>query len=78
MVYDPVLTDFAALAKAVSKAGYQLVEAESDEETQARTREQKHQRRTFLVGLVFTTPLFLLSMSRDFGYAGQLLRPGLV
>jgi Cu+-exporting ATPase len=71
VVYDPKLADFPKLAKAVSKAGYQLIEAEGDEEIRARAREQKHQRRTFVVGLIFTAPLFLLSMARDLNLLGD-------
>lgn len=71
VVFDPKLTDFDTMATAVSRAGYQLIASDSDEEAAARAREQKHQRRTFVVGLIFTVPLFLSSMARDFSILGQ-------
>ena len=64
------------LVAAVRKAGYDVVEtADSDEpedaEAAARQGEIKHQQKRLIVGLIFTTPLFLLSMARDFGLLGD-------
>src|SRR5690606_4147884 len=63
------------LVAAVRKAGYDVVQAaESDDpedaEAAAREAELRHQQRRLLVGVVFTLPLFLLSMARDFGLVG--------
>ncbi|GAB4571106.1 MAG: heavy metal translocating P-type ATPase [Anaerolineae bacterium] len=64
------------LVSAVERAGYGVVQ--SDEETTledaeqlAREREIRHQERRLLVGAIFTLPLFLLSMGRDFGLLGE-------
>lgn len=73
--YDPGLTDLSKMAKAVAKAGYELILPQDDgdigdAEELARTKELKSQQRYFLVGLIFTLPLFILSMSRDFSMLG--------
>jgi Cu+-exporting ATPase len=73
--FDPSQVDLTAMAEAVAKAGYQLIVPDEDAGTEdpeqlARAAELAMQRRTFLVGLVFTIPLFFLSMSRDFSLLG--------
>jgi Cu+-exporting ATPase len=74
--YDPSQTSLEAMAQAVKDAGYELVlpakgEAEGpDAETLARQEEYKANLRAFVTGVVFTLPLFILSMARDFGLAG--------
>jgi len=65
----------ADLTAAVRKAGYDVVEAEEDEaledaEAAAREAEIRHQWKRLIVGAIFTVPLFILSMSRDFGLLG--------
>ncbi len=64
------------LARAVRKAGYGVVEAAEGEEPEdaeaaAREAEIRHQWQRFIVGLIFSTPLFLLSMGRDLGLLGE-------
>jgi Cu+-exporting ATPase len=64
------------LVAAVRKAGYGVVEAESDEELEdaeaaARQAEIRHQEKRFLVGAAFSIPLLILSMARDFGLLGE-------
>ena len=60
------------IAAAVQKAGYGAIvpqdgqEAE-DVEQQARQAEINNQTRKFIVGVIFALPLFVMSMSRDFG-----------
>ncbi len=67
----------AELVAAVRKAGYDVVETASDSdepedaEAAARQAEVKHQQKRLIVGLIFTVPLFVLSMSRDFGRLGD-------
>ena len=63
---------------AVRKAGYDVVEtagvAETemrDVEAEARAAELRHQWRRFIVGLIFSAPLFVLSMGRDFNLIGD-------
>ena len=74
--YDPSQTSLEAMAQAVKNAGYELIlpaEGEAvteDAEAQARAAELAAQRRFFWVGVAFTLPLFVISMSRDFGLLG--------
>ncbi len=75
--YDPTRTSLEAMAQAVKDAGYELVLPAGDEdadapdaETLARQAEYKSNLRAFAVGVVFTLPLFVLSMARDFGLVG--------
>ncbi|MEM8863567.1 MAG: heavy metal translocating P-type ATPase, partial [Chloroflexota bacterium] len=63
------------LVAAVRNAGFDVVEASEGEEIEdaeaaAREAEYNHQRHRLIVGAVFTIPLFVLSMSRDFGLLG--------
>jgi Cu+-exporting ATPase len=66
-------TSKADLIAAVRQAGYDVVEAAGgeaepeDAEAAAREAEIHHQWTRFIVGAIFSLPLFLLSMSRDFG-----------
>jgi Cu+-exporting ATPase len=65
-----------ALAAAVEKAGYGVVQAEDedaleDAEAAARQAEIRHQVRRLVIGALFTIPLFLLTMTRDFGLLGM-------
>ena len=59
---------------AVAKAGYGVIPPEQtdeeDAEQAARNQEIRNQTRKFLVGVIFTLPLFLLSMARDFQLTG--------
>jgi P-type Cu+ transporter len=66
----------ADLVAAVRKAGYDVVEVEGDEpledaEAAARAAEVRHQWKRFIVGAIFSLPLFMLSMARDFGLVGH-------
>jgi Cu+-exporting ATPase len=70
------VTNRAELTAAVRKAGYDVVEAGDEEglhdaEAEARAGEIRHQEKRLLVGLIFTTPLLILSMSRDLGLLGD-------
>ncbi len=64
-----------AIAAGIEKTGFEAIFPEDgkdpeDAEAQARAAEIKAQTRKFFIGVVFTLPLFLLSMARDFGIAG--------
>lgn len=64
------------LVAAVRQAGYDVVEAASDAEMEdaeatAREAEIQHEWTRLIVGLVFSLPLFVLSMLRDFGLVGM-------
>jgi len=66
--YIPTLVSQADLRRAVAAAGLETIEVAAtaeDAEQIAREKEIAHQRHLLVVGLVFTVPLFLLSMSRD-------------
>ena len=59
------------LVAAIERAGYGVLETEEagseDAEQRARAREIRTQTRKFWVGVLFTLPLFVLSMARDIG-----------
>ena len=70
------ITNRVELVAAVRKAGYDVVEAASDDEMEdaeaaAREAEIRHQQKRFIIGAIFTTPLLILSMSRDLGLLGH-------
>ncbi|MDX1415043.1 MAG: copper ion binding protein, partial [Candidatus Promineifilaceae bacterium] len=75
ITYAPGAVTRAELVSAVRAAGYDVVEGagsdvEADVEAAARHAEMRHQQKRLIVGLIFTVPLFLLSMGRDFGLLG--------
>lgn len=66
----------ADLIAAIQQVGYGVVEGETDEELEdaeaaAREADIQHQQHRLLVGVLFTLPLFGLSMGRDFGLLGD-------
>jgi Cu+-exporting ATPase len=68
--YVPTIITQAELRRAVSAAGFEAMELggeAEDAEAKAREHEINEQRRLLIIGLIFATPLFLLSMGRDFG-----------
>ncbi len=74
--YAPGAVNRAELVAAVRKAGYDVVETAvgeeiEDAEAAAREAEIAHQKRRLTVGVIFTLPLFILSMGRDFGLLGD-------
>jgi len=74
--YVPGTIDRAEMAAAVRKAGYDVVEAAEGEEVEdaeaaARAAEIRHQWTRLIVGIIFSAPLFLFSMSRDLGFLGH-------
>lgn len=76
VTYVPGSTDRNTLIAAVRKAGYDVVVAEADDtledaEAVARQNEIRHQWQRFYIGAVFTVPLIIWSMLRDFGLLGM-------
>jgi Cu+-exporting ATPase len=73
--YIPTLATLEDVVGAVERAGYgaivpEALEGTEDAEQVARRREIRNQTFKFLVGILFTVPLFCLSMGRDFGLLG--------
>ncbi|MBI9074247.1 MAG: copper-translocating P-type ATPase [Desulfatibacillum sp.] len=73
--YIQALAGVDDIVAAVAKAGFEAIRPQEgmepeDAEAAARAAEVKDQTRKFLVGVVFALPLFLISMSRDFGLLG--------
>lgn len=68
--YIPTIVSQVDLRKAITEAGFLAIETggdAEDAERKARQAEINKQRRLLIVGLIFTIPLFLISMSRDLG-----------
>ncbi len=77
--YNPTVTDIDKIIAAIEKAGYGAIMPEEmieDAELAAREAETRNQTRKFLVGVIFTGPLFLLSMGRDLGLLGTWSHAG--
>ena len=73
--YIPSLTDIDEMIGAIEKTGYGAIRPDEtmeveDVELAARKAEIKNQTRKFAIGILFTAPLFFLSMGRDFGLFG--------
>ncbi|NLE44945.1 MAG: copper-translocating P-type ATPase [Chloroflexi bacterium] len=73
--YIPGVTTVAAMISTIENAGYGVVQAATPEEledveAEARRAEIVDQTRKLWVGIIFTLPLFILSMARDFGLTG--------
>ena len=67
--YVPTIVTQAELRRAVASAGFEAMELggeAEDAEAKAREDEINEQRRLLIIGLIFTVPLFLLSMGKDF------------
>ena len=72
--YSPDAVSTDQIIAAIEKAGYGAVtpsEDIEDAEMTARKAEIRDQTVKFLVGVIFTTPLFMLSMGRDFALFGH-------
>ncbi|GAB4399444.1 MAG: heavy metal translocating P-type ATPase [Anaerolineales bacterium] len=69
--YVPTVISQAEIRRAIQATGFEALELggdAEDAEARARQREIDEQRRLLTIGLLFTVPLFLLSMSKDFGW----------
>jgi len=67
--YVPTIISQAELRRAVASAGFEAMELggeAEDAEAMAREHEINEQRRLLIIGLIFTVPLFLFAMARDF------------
>ncbi len=73
--YFPSDADVGDIVAAIENAGFGAIAPDEnalgdDAEALARRAEIRNQTRKFVVGLVFTLPLFILSMARDFALTG--------
>ena len=71
--YIPTILSQIDIRKQIKKVGFEaLILGDQFEDTEglARDRETKEQKHFLSIGLLFTIPLFALSMSRDFGLLG--------
>ena len=67
--YVPTIITQGELYRAVRAAGFDVIEPAAepaDVEALAREREYHEQRRLVLIGILFTLPLFVLAMGKDF------------
>ncbi len=72
--YVPTVVSQAEIRAAISRSGFEAVELGGeveDAEAIAREHEINEQRRLFIIGLIFTVPLFVFSMLRDFNFLGH-------
>lgn len=68
--YVPTVISQNDLRRVIKSSGFDLLEADlqlEDAEAKARKAEIAQQKRMLIIGLIFTVPLFVLSMARDFG-----------
>ena len=68
--YVPTIVTQAELRRAIANTGFEVLELggeAEDAEAKAREHEINEQRRLLIIGLIFTIPLFLLSMGKDLG-----------
>jgi len=75
VTFDASKLQKADLVRQVERVGYGVVEAADEEledaERAARKAEVAKQQHLLIVGTLFTVPLFVLSMLRDFGVLGE-------
>ncbi|MBC2706025.1 cation-translocating P-type ATPase [Desulfobacula sp.] len=74
--YIPSIVSLDTIVSEIRKIGFDLIvvdegQDEKDVEEIARHAEIKDQMQKFIVGVVFALPLFIISMSRDFGLIGS-------
>ncbi|MEJ2447005.1 MAG: heavy metal translocating P-type ATPase [Anaerolineales bacterium] len=71
--YIPTVITQSDIRRYLKKTGFEAAvigEVDEDVEAIARRQEYRSQKRDLIFGVVFTVPLFLLSMARDFGLLG--------
>ena len=69
--YIPTLVSQADLRRAISSAGFEVLETGGDtEDAEALARQQEidQQKHHLLIGLIFTVPLFVIAMAGDLGF----------
>jgi len=79
--YIPTILTQIDIRRQIKEIGFEAVilgDQLEDTEGLARTKEIQEQRNLLFIGLIFTVPLFVLSMSRDFGFLGSWAHQGWV
>ena len=69
--YVPTLVSQTDLRRAISAAGFEVLETggeAEDAEAVARQKEIDEQKRHLVIGLIFTIPLFIIAMAGDLGF----------
>ena len=69
VTYNPSTLTEDIIVDKIRSLGFDVVDA--DAEADARAEELKRQKQHFIVGILFTLPLFVLSMGRNMGLWGQ-------
>ncbi len=69
VTFNPSALSKDAIVDKIRSLGFDVVDADS--EASARAEELQRQKLQFSVGVLFTLPLFLLSMGRDMGLIGE-------
>ncbi len=69
ITFNPSALNEVAIVDKIRSLGFDVVDADS--EAAARAEELRKQKLQFSVGILFTLPLFLLSMGRDMGLIGS-------
>lgn len=75
--YIPTIISQSEIRKVINSMGYEVAETTDDlqdVEALAREKETDHQKRMLILGMVFTIPLFIFSMSRDLGLFGEMIK----
>jgi len=74
--YIPTVVSQLEIRSQLKKIGFKAVilgDEAVDQEAQIRKKEIKSQKRLLVIGLIFTLPLFLLSMGRDLGFIPDVI-----
>ena len=69
VTFDTSTLSEETIVDKIRDLGFDVVD--EDEEEEARAEEFQRQKMQFIVGVIFTLPLFLISMGRDFGIIGN-------
>ena len=69
VTFDASTLSEETIVDKIRDLGFDIVDA--DEEDAARANESRRQKKQFIVGVIFTLPLFLISMGRDMNLLGE-------